>query len=336
MTRIILLLIFSIIGVVAHAQDCYEPLLNKGIAEYNSGNYETAKKKWQSALDYCPDLTDSQKQTLNDWLSKKPPISTPSVNTAADMPEMVFVQGGSFKMGSNDYSGEKPIHAVALDNFYIGKYEVTVAQFAAFVKETAYVTTAEREDSSRIYDGSSWKWQRGVFWKHGISGSVRPQSEYNHPVIHVSWHDAAAYCDWLNRKTGHKYRLPTEAEWEYAARGGQQTHKYKYSGSNTIEDVAWYWDNANKLTHTVGTKQANELGLYDMTGNVLEWCNDWYDSDYYQNSPSRNPQGAASGTYRVLRGGAWDGVNLSSRVAVRVVSIPTGRNYNVGFRVARY
>ena len=331
MKRILLLTICSIIGSVTHAQDCYEDLLNKGIKEYNSGYYEIAKKRWQGALD-CPDLTYAQRQTLKDWLLK-PMIQTPSVS---DLPDMVFVQGGAFKMGSNDGGNdEKPIHSVYVDNFYMGKYEITVAQFAAFIKESAYVTTAEREDSSRVWDGSAWVWKRGVFWKHGVSGSLRPQSEYNHPVIHVSWHDATAYCEWLSRKTSKKYRLPTEAEWEFAARGGNRSNEYKYSGSNTIDDVAWYSDNSGKVTHTIGTKLSNELGIFDMTGNVWEWCSDWYDENYYKNSVAQNPKGAQSGSLRVLRGGSWFSNDINCRSSYRSWYAPNIRNYSFGFRLAR-
>ncbi len=324
---------------VLHAQDCYTDLLNKGIKEYNAGNYATAKLKWNGALD-CPDLTYSERQSLNNWIAdadkqiaKANIPTTPSI----PMPEMVFVQGGAFKMGSNEGAvNEKPIHSVSVDNFYIGKYEITVVQFAAFIKETAYVTTAEREDSSHAYVDGNGKWQHGIYWKHGVSGSLHPSSEYNHPVIHVSWYDATAYCEWLSRKTNKKYRLPTEAEWEYAARGGNRTNEYKYSGSNNIGDIAWYYDNANKVTHTIGTKQDNELGIFDMTGNVWEWCNDWYDAQYYQNSLSQNPLGAASGSFRVIRGGAWNYYESICRVTFRYYSNPADRSYDVGFRVVRY
>ena len=167
-----------------------------------------------------PVTSSAQNQDRNTDGNRLPQAQQPpSVSRLSFEPLTVEIKGGTFQMGSNDgQSDEKPIHSVYVDNFYMGKYEITVAQFAAFIKESAYVTTAEREDSSIVWDGSStWAWKRGVFWKHGESGSLRPQSEYNHPVIYVSWHDATAYCKWLSRKTSKKYRLPTEAEWEYAA-----------------------------------------------------------------------------------------------------------------------
>ena len=125
----------------------------------------------------------------------------------------------------------------------------------------------------------------------------------------------------------------TEAEWEYAARGGNKSKGYEYSGSNNINEVAWYDGNASNKAHSVGQKKANELGIFDMSGNVLEWCNDWYNPDYYKNSSSKNPKGASSGEYRVLRGGSWYVTSNLCRVALRLMVRPTVRNYNLGFRV---
>jgi formylglycine-generating enzyme len=331
MKRILILTIVCLIGSVVSAQDqdCYDNLLSKGITEYNAGNCELAKKKWKGALD-CSDLTSKQRQTLNDWIAKC--NTTPSV---FDLPEMVFVQGGAFKMGSNDgESADKPIHTVTLDNFSIGKYEITVAQFAVFIKETAYLTTAESAGFSVKLDFGNFFNIPNVYWKHDVNGSLRPKSEYNHPVIHVSWHDAIAYCAWLSRKTGKKYRLLTEAEWEYAAKGGNKSNDYKYSGNDIINEVAWNSGNANKVTHSVGTKQANELGVFDMTGNVYEWCNDWFGMYYYQNSPSLNPQGVSSEKYRVMRGSSWISNDYYSNIFIRSASFPDMRNSNLGFRVA--
>jgi formylglycine-generating enzyme required for sulfatase activity len=158
-----------------------------------------------------------------------------------------------------------------------------------------------------------------------------------HPVIHVSWNDAVAYCEWLNElPAGQKgYRLPTEAEWEYAARGGEHRDKYIYAGSDNIDEVAWYWDNSKMTTHPVGQKKANALGLHDMSGLVWEWCSDWYGADYYKNSPADNPKGPASGSGRVVRGGSWGGYPQSCRVAYRDGLAPGDRSLNVGFRLSR-
>jgi formylglycine-generating enzyme required for sulfatase activity len=257
------------------------------------------------------------------------------------MPDnMVFVKGGTFQMGSNESGNEKPIHSVTVSDFYIGKYEVTVAEFENFIKAAGYKTDAERGDGSYIYT-TTWEKKAGVYWKHDTKGDLRTRSDYNHPVIHVSWNDATAYCKWLQKTTGKNYRLPTEAEWEYAARGGNQLKGYTYSGSNTISSVAWYDENTYDLgsehknygTNPIGQKSSNELGIYDMSGNVWEWCSDWYGSDYYKNSSSNNPEGASSSPYRVLRGGAWSYLPAYCRIAFRNYNTPTYRNNSIGFRV---
>jgi formylglycine-generating enzyme required for sulfatase activity len=252
--------------------------------------------------------------------------------------EMVFVKGGTFTMGctgeqSDCEDDEKPVHPVTVSDFNIGKYEVTVTQFKSFIDATGYKTDAEKGDGSYIWNGTEWKKQSGVNWKCDVQGNLRPQSEYNHPVIHVSWNDATEYCKWLSGKTGKKYRLPTEAEWEYAARGGSAGSPTRYAGSNTINEVAWYADNSGKKTHPVGQKKSNELGIYDMTGNVWECCSDWYGKDFYGSSPKNNPQGNSSGAYRVLRGGGWYYDPQYCRVSNRNISIPDFRSSNYGFRL---
>lgn len=189
--------------------------------------------------------------------------------------DMVFVEGGTFQMGSTDGEGnEEPVHSVTLNDFFIGKYEVTQKQWRAIMGS---------DPPALHFKGYSDKF----------------------PVESVSWDDVQKFIQKLNEKTGMNYRLPSEAEWEYAAKGGNKTKGYLYSGSNTIDNVAWYNDNSLSIARPVGQKQANELGLYDMSGNVWEWCNDWYSSDYYKISPTLNPQGPASGTYHVYRGCGW-------------------------------
>jgi formylglycine-generating enzyme required for sulfatase activity len=225
------------------------------------------------------------------------------------MPDnMVFVKGGVFQMGGDDGgSDEKPIHSVIVNDFYIGKYEVTQKEWRAIM---------------------------------GTNPSHFKDCD-NCPVERVSWNDVQEYIKKLNAKTGKNYRLPTEAEWEYAARGGNQSKGYTYSGSNTTDNVAWNHENSYDLgsehknygTNSVGQKSPNELGIYDMSGNVWEWCSDWYGSDYYKNSSSNNPKGANSGTYRVLRGGAWDNLPASCRIAFRLSNAPTSRYSIIGFRV---
>jgi len=216
--------------------------------------------------------------------------------------EMIFVKGGTFKMGSTyGDSDEKPIHTVTVDDFYIGKYEVTQKQ-----------------------------------WKEIMGNKPSRFKGDNLPVESVSWNNIQNFIKKLNQKTGKHYRLPTEAEWEYAARGGVETihesSQTKYAGSNNIGNVAWYWYNARKKTHPVGTKQANELGIYDMSGNVWEWCSDWYGS--YSRGSQNNPQGASSGTGRVHRGGSWYGNADLCGIANRFRDFPTGSYDNLGFRLA--
>jgi formylglycine-generating enzyme required for sulfatase activity len=246
-------------------------------------------------------------------------------------PETVLVEGGSFMMGSNDYDDEKPIHKVTLSSFRMGKYEITVKQFRCFIESSGYQTDAEKYGDSYVYENNDWHSKKGVTWKCDVAGTVRPSSEENHPVIHVSWNDATAYCEWLSKKTGKTTRLPTEAEWEYAAKGGRLSQNYKYSGSNELNDVAWYRDNADKKTHVVGGKKQNELGLYDMSGNVWEWCQDWYDS--YSSNAIENPKGAATGFFRVNRGGSWGNYSGDCRPSARSRDTPTYRFFTIGFRL---
>ena len=251
----------------------------------------------------------------------------------------VWVEGGTFNMGctgeqSDCYGDEKPVHTVYVDGFYMSNYEVTVAQFAQFIKETGYTTDAEKHGYSWIWDGD-WATRNGVNWKCDVKGDIRPKSEYNHPVIHVSWYDAVAFCKWLSKKTGITIRMPTEAEWEYAARGGQKSRGYKYAGSNNPDEVAWYDGNSGEKTHPVGQKRPNELGLYDMSGNVWEWCWDWYDSNYYSKSPRNNPKGPSGGSLRVDRGGDWSLFAWDVRVADRDSSDPSYSGHNLGFRLLR-
>ncbi len=216
--------------------------------------------------------------------------------------EMVYVEGGTFTMGATAEQGEdafdneKPAHKVTLDDYAIGKFEVTQALWAAVMGN----------NPSRF------------------KGDDRP-------VECVSWVDCQTFVKKLNGLTGKKFRLPTEAEWEYAARGGKKSKGYKYSGSNNLNEVAWYDGNSGSQTHPVGTKKPNELGVYDMSGNVWEWCNDW--DGAYSPTAANNPVGPSSGSYRVIRGGGWDFDAGSCRVSCRLRSYPVDWCECIGFRL---
>ena len=200
--------------------------------------------------------------------------------------DMIAVEGGTFTMGataeqgSDAYGDESPTHQVTLSSYYIGKTEVTQELWQAVM-------------------GSNPSWFK----------------DSNLPVEEVSWDDCQTFITKLNELTGKNFRLPTEAEWEYAARGGNKSQGYKYSGSNTLSNVAWYDSNSSSKTHSVATKAPNELGIYDMSGNVWEWCSDRYGS--YSSESQTNPTGPTSGGSRVRRGGGWDRSAGLCRVSVR-------------------
>jgi formylglycine-generating enzyme required for sulfatase activity len=270
------------------------------------------------------------------WVSSSPDEEQKAVVQTAQSEEnvltptdgMVWVEGGWFDMGSNDgESYEKPVHRVYVDGFYMDKYEVTVAKFKQFVDATGYKTDAEKGKGSYFWTGSTWEQQSGVDWRDDVQGKI--QTDMNHPVNHISWNDAHAYAQWAGK------RLPTEAEWEYAARGGNKSRGYIYSGGNSIDEVAWFGGNAGFRTHPIGEKKPNELGIYDMSGNVWEWCQDWWGENYYLNSPEQNPQGPSSGTYRVLRGGSWYYTPKDERSAHRYGTITTNCFLTHGFRCVR-
>jgi len=243
--------------------------------------------------------------------------------------EFVRVKGGCYQMGDTFGDGdsdEKPVHEVCVDDFYIGKYDVTVGDFRRFVSDTGYSTEAEKGDGCYVWSGSSWNKDSSKNWKNpGFS------QEDRNPVVCVTWNDAKAYAGWMQGKSGKAVRLPTEAEWEYAARSGGKAEKY--AGGNDIDSVAWYNGNSGNRTHPVGTKSPNGLGLYDMSGNVWQWTADWYGDKYYSESPRNNPIGPNSGQYRVLRGGSWFNLPVNVRAANRYWDDPTLRLSSYGFRL---
>ena len=280
-------------------------------------------------------------------LGANPDIASPlpsgdATNKAIPIPPMVAIIGGTFKMGSDDTDkdaedAEKPAHFVTLSDFEIGKTEVTVAQYKAFIEATNYRTAADQEGWSYIWTGTTYEKMNAVNWRCDAFGKVRPEKELTHPVIHVSWNDAVAYCEWLcQKKPGKKFRLPTESEWEYAARGVQQKSKdFKYAGGDDINEVAWYEENTNMTgTRPVATKKPNRFGLFDMTGNVWEWCADWLGDYKSTENPILNPKGPVKGSKRVNRGGSWSGSARYNRVLFRDGLGPGARYNYLGFRIA--
>ena len=283
-------------------------------------------------------------------------ISLPQFSTKKsipDEPELVYIKGGTFQMGQlrtkNDgeeySSSDQPVHSVTVFDFYIRKHVITMAQFKGFVDDQNYKTDAEKEGMSTIYFSDASRIGKDVNWRHDEDGIARPLSDYNYPVIHVSYNDAIAYCQWLNKKTEKKYRLPTEAEWEYAARGGIKEINHGWGNEGTlvkdenkaVEDTLMKeplskkggWNGAyNSFGYLlqIGKQKPNGFGLYDMTNNVWQWCFDWYEpyTSYYA---QHNPMGASMGTERVYRGG-------NKSVSKRRSNLPNFCANNLGFRVA--
>jgi formylglycine-generating enzyme required for sulfatase activity len=241
---------------------------------------------------------------------------------------MVYIPPGKFEMGSNDYDNEKPLHSVYLDGYWMGKYEVTVKQFGLFVKDTDYVTQAERSGGAYTFIGVIWEKKEGINWK-----SPGFEQEDNHPVVCVSWIDAMKYCKWVSRKKGLTFRLPTEAQREKAARG-TDGRKYPWGDPKPDETLANFNFKISKTTPVnLYPKGASPYGLLDMAGNVLEWCSDWYDEKYYKSSPDINPAGPDGGSDRVIRGGGWGNYARYMRCANRYDYGPTNRNVFLGFRL---
>jgi len=257
-------------------------------------------------------------------------FTTPNVPTLPF--EIELITTGTFPMGcengqSDCNTNELPLHNVTVNNFFISKNEITNQQYADFlndygsntVKNGEYAGEVMIEPSTGVYD---W----GLHNNNGVWEAVVGYE--NFPVLRVSWFGANEFCRFYGAN------LPTEAEWEYAARGGSHfTDYYTYSGSNNPDLVAWYDENSDLITHEIGTKQANQLSINDMSGSMMEWCADWYASDYYAVSPQNNPQGPGMGTTRVIRGGAWSLPLDYCRVSFRYGSSPTSKFYDIGFRV---
>ena len=228
---------------------------------------------------------------------------------AQRLPDMIKVEGGSFTMGSEEIRNPQdttavPLHPVTIKGFRIAKTETTVAQWKAYCTAT----------STRMPVEPAWGWID------------------NHPIINVSWDEAVAYCKWLSGQTGKKYRLPTEAEWEFAARGGNKSNGFLFAGGQSVYMYGWFEDNSNATTQPVAKKRPNELGLYDMSGNAWEWCHDWWGA--YKNKAETNPQGPdGDAFFKVLRGGSWNFGFNDCRVGTRDFFSPDGHHNDFGFRV---
>jgi formylglycine-generating enzyme required for sulfatase activity len=248
-------------------------------------------------------------------------------------PEMILVQGGEFEMGNIGEQHEEPQHRVQVSSFEIGKYLVKNVQYAAFLN--AY---GNPELNKWIELNERFGTEKSRIGQTGETFYVENGYE-DHPVNFVSWYGAQAYCQWLSQHTGQHFRLPREAEWEFAARGGIHSEGCTYAGSDDPFEVAWFRENADEHAHPVGRKKPNALGLYDMSGNMREWCQDWYAGNYYRQCAEKglvtDPQGPKNGKFRIYRGGCWYFDAPAIRIAARLWKTPDSRHLNHGLRVVR-
>lgn len=273
------------------------------------------------------------------------PATAKTTTSEAFYPTMAIVPGGTFTMGNDDGpKNQKPAHEVKVKDFYMTTTEITVAQFKAFVDDAGYQTSAEIQGlGSAIYLGhEEVEWRENVNWRHDEYGNLIPENDYNRPVVHVSWNDAMAYCDWLSQKTGQSCILPPEACWEYAAcevftpnDAAGQSYPFKYAGSPNIFDVAWYDQNSDAKIHPVAQKTPNQYGLYDMTGNVNEWCLDTYDKKFYKRCEealfcNTDPD---NDCMKTVRGGAFCNTPDESYITLRESYSCYLPMFALGFRV---
>lgn len=282
------------------------------VIELVNGTKVTLGANDVESLTFTSDALSISGNTINDILDRIskleekvfPPVEVITINNVSF--KMVKVVGGTFQMGkSADGYDETPVHSVTLSDYYIGETEVTQALWYTVMGQKPTPDGPQWEEAYCIGD--------------------------DYPAYRVSWYDCQEFITKLNELTGKTFRMPTEAEWEYAAKGGNKSQSYIYSGSNIVGDVAWYSPNSSNKTHPVATKTPNELNLYDMSGNVYEWCSDWYDS--YINDAQTNPTGATSGVSRVLRGGGSNDFAPSCRVVERHFNTPEYRTYRYGLRL---
>lgn len=265
----------------------------------------------------------------------KPAAAPAPVEKNPELPALlgmkfVRIPAGSFFMGSEKHGWDiKPVHKVTFRNpFEMLATEVTTRQFFEFVQETKYKTDAETWEGTLVCVNGNWTKSKDSNWrKPGFA-----QTD-NHPVVCVSWNDADQFCKWLSDKTGQQFRLPTEAEWEYACRAGSSTEFFW--GEQPDDQYFWYVKNTKESTAPAGLKKPNAWGLYDMLGNSWEWCADWHDQKYYLNSPEISPAGPSRGTTRSIRGGGWNVDPSYCHSAYRVGDDPEYSCSNLGFRIVR-
>ncbi|GEM_PF-2104848 len=298
----------DLIEFLARSKKCLR-LLNDGNEKFSQKNYSEAKSCYLSILKI--NFQDSfclQRAKFCEIQSLSPS-------------EMVFVQGGKFSMGSFEGEiNEKPVHEVSVKSFWMDKYEVTNAEFVVFLNEKG----------KNSENGNSWLDLQNENCKIKLRNQVYEVEIgfEKHPVL-VSWFGAKAYSEWAGK------RLPTEAEWEFAARGGMLSQNYKYSGSDFYNEVAWFRGNSGGDIQRVGTKKPNELGIFDLSGNVWEWCEDFYDENFYSQSERENPQNTKKNMFRILRGGGATTFYYQLRCAYRNFNLPETTQNTIGFRCVR-
>jgi len=304
-------------GITQEMKTLIDTCLEKDYSKrYRS--FEVIQEQIANPLTRRPILQDNAGIRLGDitQMGQGKPRET---NDIEIMPEMVLIEGGEYEMGNNNGNNdEKPVHSVSVDSFWMGKYPVTQKEWLQIMKN----------NPSRFK--GDW-----------------------HPVEMVSWVEAIAFCNKISERDGYDlayqvlnksvtcdftkngYRLPTEAEWEYAARGGAVSEGFSYSGSDDLEKVAWHGGNSGNITHGVGQKQPNELGLFDLTGHIWEWCWDFYSEDYYQISQRSNPKGPTKGKKVIIRGGSWQDSFTNMRYTLRSSADPHKLRKYIGFRLVR-
>lgn len=319
--------------VTTSPSDCKVRILNILPVFYNGmeldpGHYkiEVSKKGFKTRIQWV-DIRTTQRKDLFIALDNNISNNQNSWKDPVTGMRFVWIPKGCFMMGSNGGKpDEKPIHKACVNGFWMAEYEVTKEQFNRFIEETRYKTDAQKKGAAFLWTGAKWERQKGYDWKY----TNFYQTEF-HPVVNVSWNDANAFANWLSQKHGRTFRLPTETQWEYAARGGGKDSLY--SGSSRVDHVAWHSANSKKRTHAVGEKAPNAFGLFDMSGNVWEWCQDAYDTIAYLKKSKQINRKKLKGTEYVLRGGSWNDEPRYVRTTVRNGDHPGASFSDYGFRL---